>query len=162
VSRIAVIDDEPLICEFVDDFLSDGGAEVHCATTATLGALMLADGKFDLALIDVFLPDASGFALAELAANQNTAVLLMSGHPDATMRLNAFNLPSLRKPFDLLTLSTAAAREIAASSENIERVKIGVARLGENIEGLSNAMAFSKTMIERSREILTKAVRQKP
>jgi two-component system OmpR family response regulator len=161
VLRIAVIDDEPLICEVVDAYLSDNGAEVHSATTARLGAAMLTEGQFDLALIDVLLPDASGFALAEVAANENTAVLLMTGHPDAAMRMGALNIPCLMKPFNSFDITTAVEREIAKSHQNIERIKSGIARLDENIEGMSEPMAFSKTLIEKGRQILAKADAQK-
>jgi DNA-binding response OmpR family regulator len=83
VRHIAVVDDEPLICALIEDVFEDAGAYVRCATTGCEAAEMLVETLFDLALIDVVLPDASGLALAEIAANNNTPVLLMTGHPGA-------------------------------------------------------------------------------
>ena len=37
---VAVIDDEPMICELVDEVLHDAGSDVHIATTAEAGAAL--------------------------------------------------------------------------------------------------------------------------
>ena len=39
--RIAVIDDEPLICQLVDAYFLGGGIKVDCANTAWRGAELL-------------------------------------------------------------------------------------------------------------------------
>ena len=120
-----------------------------------------ASQEFDLALIDVLLPDASGFVLAEFAANQNVPVLLMSGHPHAAMRMEALDFACLQKPFSLVELTLAMGREIAASDANIGRIRGGMVRLNENVEGLADVTAISKSLIARSRGLLAKAVAQR-
>jgi DNA-binding response OmpR family regulator len=46
---------------------------------------------FDLAIIDVNLPEISGYELARRAANRNIPTLLSSGHPDAdAKRIKSF------------------------------------------------------------------------
>src|ERR1700722_15184410 len=92
---VAVIDDEPIACDVVAGILRDGGTDVHTATTAEAGLALLTSRYFDLALIDVRLRDGSGIKLAEIAANQNTLVLLMTGHAETASYLKQFDFPRL-------------------------------------------------------------------
>jgi DNA-binding NtrC family response regulator len=62
-------------------------AAVQCATTGRSGRRLLTGKGFDLAIIDLVLPDASGIALAAIAANENTPVLFITGRPNVTARL---------------------------------------------------------------------------
>jgi hypothetical protein len=47
---------------------------------------------FDLAIIEMVLRDASGIALAAIAANENTPVLLITDRPKVTARLKQYDL----------------------------------------------------------------------
>jgi DNA-binding response OmpR family regulator len=154
---VAVVDDEPLICDLIKGALSSAGVEVHCASSGKLGAELLSGRRFHLALIDAVLPDASGIALAEIAVNENTPVLLMSGHPNSTDRLTQLGLPYLEKPFRLSTFSIEAAQVIADSARNIERVKDSISRLRATIEELNSAMGQSRRLLEVSRRLVERA-----
>ena len=93
-AKILVIDDEPVICDVLADCLQDlPDTEVRCALTGMLGAEKLRTGRFDLALIDVLLPEISGLELTAIAASENTAVLLLSGHPETNEKLEQFGYP---------------------------------------------------------------------
>ena len=72
MAKILVIDDDPMVCGVITNRLLDGGSEAEWAACRRLGAQMLAGDRFDLALIDGTLAEASGAALAEIAANENT------------------------------------------------------------------------------------------
>ena len=95
---VAVIDDEPMIRDLVEDCLRQAGYEAHSATSAESGAKLLASRYFDLALIDVLLQDNSGIRLAQFAADQNTPVVLMTGHVETAVRLRQFDFPRMLKP----------------------------------------------------------------
>jgi DNA-binding response OmpR family regulator len=153
---VAVIDDEPLVCELVDLVLHRAGSDVHTATTAAAGAALLTSRYFDLALIDVLLHDTSGIRLAEIAANQNTPVLLMTGRTDTAQRLRQFDFPHLMKPFDGRLLSQAAAEVMAHRHRNIRRLTDGLARLHANLAGLNVEIANSRPLIATSRKIPAK------
>lgn len=133
---VAVIDDEPMICDLVEDCLRDGGAEVYSAPSAEAGVTLLASRYFDLALIDVLLQDTSGILVAEIAANRNTPVVLITGHDDTAMRLRQFDFPHLVKPFNLAQLSEAVAAVMADRHRNIRRLTDGLARMHANLAGL--------------------------
>ena len=57
-------------------------AVVRSASTGTLGAEAIETGAFDLAIIDVLMPELSGYELAKRAANKNIPALLCTGHPE--------------------------------------------------------------------------------
>jgi DNA-binding NtrC family response regulator len=135
---VAVIDDDRSICDFVADALGELGADVQCAITGRLGRRLLTSARFDLALIDVVLPGASGFALAEIAANQNTPPLLMTGHPDAAGRAIRFDFPCLLKPFTLVRLCRESERVMVENRRNIQRIKDGMIRLRMNLLGFED------------------------
>jgi two-component system, OmpR family, response regulator len=158
---IAVIDDEALICELVAEVLGDFGL-VHCASTGAAGAALLAGKRFDLAFIDIVLPDVSGFALAEIASNENTPVLLTTGHPDALVRLKELDLPYLPKPFDLARLRTEAAGVIAESRANVQRVKAGLAQLRESRRLSEEALVATGRLMAVSRGLAKQAAAVEP
>src|SRR5271156_4157875 len=102
--RIAVIDNDPSSCQLISDAFRDTGTQIVCAATGRLGRRLLTSGPFDLALIEIVLPDASGIALAEIAANRNTPVLFVTGRASAKKRLKDCPCPCLLKPIDLVRL----------------------------------------------------------
>jgi DNA-binding response OmpR family regulator len=143
--KILVIDDDPGVCELITVCFQEwAGTAVDYALDGLLGAQKLQQGHFDLALIDGALPTVSAFQLAGIAANQNTPVLFLSGHPEYTEKLHSFDYPYLAKPFSLDQLLSESRRVIAEASENIRRVKASAARMQANVEALRASIAESK------------------
>jgi len=134
-------------------------------TTGRSGRKLLTSKRFNLAIIDVVLPDASGLALAAIAANENTPVLLLTGHPGAIVRLKQYeilNIPCLLKPFDLVQLSTETERVMAESHQNVQRIKEGIARLRAHLAGWEMAIANSERLIDVSRRLVARAMASGP
>ena len=153
---VAVIDDEPMICYLVEDCLSHAGSEVHSAPSAEAGAALLASRHFDLALIDVLLQDTSGILVAEIAANQNTPVVLMTGHDATAVRLRQFDFPHMLKPFNITQLTEAVAAVMADRHRNIQRLTDGLARMHANLAGLDVETTKTAQLIAKTRRILTR------
>jgi DNA-binding response OmpR family regulator len=61
----------------------------------TPGVEALEHERFDLAVLDVLLPDISGFELAETAANRNIPVLLATGDAEVEAKLQEHGYPYL-------------------------------------------------------------------
>ncbi len=147
-----MIEDDSLICEMVADcFRTELGAEVVCALTGPDGARMIMGYAFDLAVIDAVLPDVSGFALAELAANENLPVLMTSGHPLLSDQLVRFNFPHLRKPFDLNALIEEARTIISSTRQNIRRVQHSAATMRAHLEALEIALKEAHRLMAESK-----------
>jgi DNA-binding response OmpR family regulator len=149
VARILVVDDEPLLCDLFRVWLHDDlGADVECSLTGTIAAQMMIGKHFDLALIDALLPDSSGIALAELAANQNTPALLTSGHPDVIDRLDRFGFPNLKKPFIINSLIAEATSILSNAAQNILRVKASAVLMHSRTQALKAAIEESRRLVE--------------
>ncbi len=156
MSVVAVIDNEPMICNLVDEVLRDSGSEVFGANTAEAGLALLNSRYFDLALIDVLLRDTSGILLAKIAARRNTPVLLMTGHADTAQRLRQFDFPHLLKPFDARGLTEATAQVMADRHENIQRLTDGLARMHAKLAGLGVGTATPGRLMTQSHPDPTK------
>jgi DNA-binding NtrC family response regulator len=159
---VAVIDDEPMICDLVEDCLRRAGSEVYSATSAEAGTALLASRYFDLALIDVLLQDTSGILLAEIAANQNTPVVLVTGHADTALRLIQFDFPHMLKPFNVTQLTEAVAAVMADRHRNIQRLTDSLARMHANLAGLEMETSKFGRLIAKTRHILDTTAKEPP
>ncbi len=59
-ARIAVIDDEPHICELLSLALGHRGYAVRCAADGAAGLALVREWSPDLIILDVMMPKASG------------------------------------------------------------------------------------------------------
>jgi PAS domain S-box-containing protein len=61
--RILVVEDEPDTCEFLDRFLRSYGADVIVSHSAQQALATLSDGRIDILVSDIGLPDVDGYDL---------------------------------------------------------------------------------------------------
>jgi CheY-like chemotaxis protein len=157
MTKVLVVDNDPLVCDFVADLVEvELAAEVKRAMTGAFAAQAIDGGAFDLAIIDVFMPEISGLVLAERAANRNIPALLCTGHPDALAQLQEHGYPHLAKPFKAADLIHESAKAITAAAENIARVKASAARLQATVHGLKDAIGESRRLLERTKALLAR------
>jgi DNA-binding response OmpR family regulator len=155
VTAILVAEDDPGVCDFLTDALeAELAATVRCVRTGSLALQAIETAAFDLAIIDVNMPEISGYDLARRAANRNIPTLLSSGHPDADAKLRGSKCPYLTKPFRIHELIYASAQAITHATENILRIKASLAKLEAATEGLKADLAESKRLINESKAIL--------
>lgn len=119
--RILLVEDETAIADTVLYALRAEGHEVmHCGTAGA--ALDVARGeRFDLAILDVGLPDIGGFALCrELRARHDLPVIFLTAHGAEADRVLGFELGAddyVSKPFsprELAARVRALLRRVAA------------------------------------------------
>jgi CheY-like chemotaxis protein len=155
MTKVLVVDNDPLVCDLVVDLMEiDLDAEAERTMTGLLAAEAIDGGGFDLVIIDVFMPEVSGFELAERAADRNIPSLLCTAHPDALTRLQKHGYPHVAKPFKVADLLHEAAKAITAAAENIARVKASAVRLQATSEGSKADLAQSHRLISESKAIL--------
>ncbi len=159
---IAIIDDEATFCEVVIEALENAKVTVRSATTGALGAEMLRQHRFNLALIDVDLPDMSGIALAEIAANENIPVVFMSGNLNVIDGLGDWGMPCLEKPFRLAALFAEAARVMDDNKNQLQHVRETLSRIRATIGGLEDAWDNSRRLIDVSRSLVDRAAASGP
>ena len=107
--EILVIDDDPLIIEFVRRGLLEDGYTVDAAATASDGLLNARVGQYDAVILDINLPDSTGLDVARAIRREgdDTPILMLtsrSGTENLVDGLDAGADDYLTKPFDLREL----------------------------------------------------------
>jgi DNA-binding NtrC family response regulator len=120
---VLVVDDEGDIRTLIDEILSDEGYEVTVAADAAEARSARGQDKFDLVLLDIWMPDTDGISLLREWSEHgdlDCPVVIMSGHGtvdtavEAT-RLGAFDF--VEKPLSLAKLLRTVERALDASKK---------------------------------------------
>ena len=115
--RLLLVDDEPLVLEMFQSFLSQEGYWVTVASDAKDAIHALENSSFDVLVCDVLLRDLDGFDIMAIARKRlpSIGVVLITGAPseDGAERAIAEGAQYLGKPigFELLLQTVAAATE---------------------------------------------------
>ena len=116
MKRILVVDDDPLICGAIRIWLEHRGFAVVVADGGETGLRALENSKFDLMIVDIFMPHMSGFESVRVFHQRAPTVPLIaiSGYVFAEQRTPAPDFLNmalrlgatrcLRKPFTPSTL----------------------------------------------------------
>jgi DNA-binding response OmpR family regulator len=134
-------------------------ASVTSAGTGPTAVQALNIRSFDLALIDVILPDVSGYDLAKRVVDCNVPVLLVSGHPEEQQVCELVSYPHLRKPISLGELREAVRTTLRHARENIVRVQQSYAKLTEAHERAKRIAVESNRLVKDSRRISAESIR---
>jgi DNA-binding NtrC family response regulator len=127
VSHVLVVDDEADIRALIQEILSDEGYDVTAAADAREARAARADKRFDLILLDIWMPDTDGITLLREwseGGDLKCPVVIMSGHGtvdtavEAT-RLGAFDF--VEKPLSLAKL----LRTVEAALESANAAPAG-------------------------------------
>lgn len=102
--RILIVDDEPVVVEVISRQLRDKGCIVMSSGSAEDAVLLAKEERFDVILLDIALPGASGLSVINTLKSLSDAVILvMTGHADEEIRKDAMLLGAaelIRKPFE--------------------------------------------------------------
>ncbi len=122
VPVLLIVDDDVGFVRAAAEIARALGFEVVIAGSLGQARLRLREHAFDVALVDLSLPDGSGLELLEhLDLGGRTQVILITGHPTVESALKAMHLPIVDyvvKPLQVATfrqlLQTAASRQVPA------------------------------------------------
>lgn len=153
---ILVVDDEPDIRSLVSEILVDEGFEVEVAGTVEEAQLQRRRRRFDLVLLDIWMPDGDGISLLKAWAEQGMAhcpVIMMSGHGTVESAVEATRLGAydfLEKPLSIAKLTLTVTRALEA--ERLSRENMGLKRkLARAVypEGSSLMMGQLREQVDR-------------
>ena len=124
--RILLVDDEPDVLNVCARALSRAGYDVRAAQDASQARDYLAQECFDLAVLDIHMPNEDGISLLKHAHTVDSALpaILITGYPAVStvfdsVRLNVHEF--LIKPFTLNSLLDAVASGLATRGEGRDR-----------------------------------------
>ena len=111
--RILVVDDEKAIADLVGIYLTKEGFDVQIAYSGADAAKAILEQEFDLALLDVMLPDIDGFELLRTIRSGHTYPVIMLTARDAQQdKIEGLSLGAddyVVKPFRPLELIARSA-----------------------------------------------------
>ena len=156
-ARALLVDDDPTILEVVGALLARHGHEVVGTGSGLKGAQFLRSEHFDLAVVDLMLPDLSGLELARQGvAKPDTVVVVLSGSTSVETALQAVKMgiyDYVPKPFRAEELELTLLRAIEKSQLNQEnkrlREQIQGQRPGPHMVGRSDVWQNLQTLLRR-------------
>lgn len=89
--NILIVDDEPIIHTTLARFIRSLGHQSYSATTGEAALCACNDRVFNVAIIDIRIPDADGFTLMEQVQQKNadTKIILITGLADLELQKKA-------------------------------------------------------------------------
>ena len=108
-SKILIVDDEPHACESLKVFLSNQGYETQTCYNGKEAIELLARASFDLVLLDIMMPDISGFHVMDYINSQKAKplVIVITGHATVASAVESLRKGAcdyLTKPYDFIQL----------------------------------------------------------
>lgn len=110
MSKILIVDDELGIREMLSDILTDEGHTVYTADSAEAARVFMLQDKYDLILLDIWMPDTDGITLLKEWGQRkllHCPVVMMSGHGTIENAVEAIRfgaLSFLEKPISMQKL----------------------------------------------------------
>ncbi|MBQ4524001.1 MAG: response regulator [Lachnospiraceae bacterium] len=91
--QILIIDDDEDLSFIISDMLEGYGYEVACAKDSDEAFALLSDNTYHLILLDINLPDTTGFELCkELRQVSTVPVIFASARTSETDRITGFDI----------------------------------------------------------------------
>lgn len=107
-SRVMIVDDNLMNVELLKEILSKFNLKISAFLKPKEACQAMLHEKFDLFLLDIMMPEMSGFELAkrikDTPHNQNVPIIFISALSDSHNKIKGYNLGSfayIEKPFDV-------------------------------------------------------------
>ncbi len=163
-SKILIVDDDPALCEFIQEVLVSEQMQAHVVMDSMQAAARLREERFDAVFLDMRMPLLDGIELAKRirspGLNQSTPLVMITGDQDHKVMQRAFQAGVnlfLFKPVDrsrLMRLMNAADNFIQSQRRRFTRIKAckGVSiELGERrISGTSLDLSVGGMFVRSS------------
>jgi len=164
MNSILIIDDEKEICESIKMILEYEGYSVTYSTSATEGISKLSSNNYSGLLLDIQMPEMSGFEVLKKVKvkNPSLSVIIISAHGSVENAIRATKLGAfdfIEKPIDrdkLLLSTRNAVEQFNLLTENIEIKK--VLEGGGDILGNSKQIKNILELIEKVAPLNTRVL----
>jgi len=152
MAKILIVDDERGIREVLTSILQKKNYEVVSASDVKTAENLLLNENFDLALVDMLLPDGDGKNLIPVAQRKLTNVVMISGHATLSSAVEAVKMGAfdfLEKPLDrekILIVIQNALRETELKRKSEPKI-VFVSQKMKNVLETAEKYARSKEPI---------------
>src|SRR3954470_108339 len=151
--RILVVDDELHVRQLLRVALAASGFDVVAVATGEQALQSLAQGGFDLVLLDVRMPGMSGIEVLRQVratkATQATPVILLTGEDDVASRVQGLNLGAsdyVVKPFEIEEVVARVHSQVRSRHAWRRQLDKRLLERGEAVRAL--AAATSRPLVE--------------
>ena len=127
MSRILLLEDDTMIASGILYALETEGYETNHATRIKDARSLIEHYNFDLAIIDMQLPDGTGFDVSEIFKNNATSVIFLTVVDDENTIVRAFDEGAqdyIVKPFRIRELLARVRRILSVNIKNGEQNNI--------------------------------------
>lgn len=125
-TKILIVDDNEMNIELLKETLIDIGSDIRTCTNPTIAKEIVKENQYDLILLDILMPEISGFELAEIIRttelNKSTQIIFISAITESTNKINGYKLGAcsyIEKPFSPAIVKA----QIYNFLKNIEKTK---------------------------------------
>ena len=132
--KILVVDDEKTLVKGMKFNLENEGYEVECAYDGTSALELAREGRFDLILLDVMMPEMDGLeACMKIREFSNVPIIMLTAKSEDADKLMGFECGAddyLTKPFNILELK-ARVRALLRRAAGVQRSQGGLLTMGK-------------------------------
>lgn len=141
MSRILVVEDDVSLGTTLSERLQKEGFETTWKTTLADATRAFGEGSWDVVILDVGLPDGSGFDLARtIKSVSSTPIMFMTAMSSAENRLEGFEIGAdefIPKPFHLKELFIRIRYVLETYESRAARTRISIGGKTIDLEGMA-------------------------
>ena len=132
--RILVVDDEKTLVKGMKFNLENEGYEVECAYDGAAALELAREGRFDLLILDVMMPEMDGLeACMKIREFSNVPIIMLTAKSEDADKLMGFESGAddyLTKPFNILELK-ARVRALLRRAAGVQRSQGSLLTVGK-------------------------------
>ena len=170
MTRLLLVEDDRQIVQYLRPMLEREGFEAHVAVSQAQALEALRDGKYDLLLLDVSLPDGNGYAVCRAVREQSdTPVIFLTASGDEYSVVSGFEAGAddyISKPFrprELISRIRSVLRRtgktvgvLTCGSLSVDTVRGTVARGGAELSLSALEYRLLLTFLSHKGMVLTR------
>ena len=106
-NRFLLVEDEPIIGFALEDMMQDRGAETAFASDSDSAMKIIAEQKFDGAILDVNLHGTHSYDVARMLLDRGVTLIFATGYGDKAHPEEFANVPTIPKPYSIESIVRA-------------------------------------------------------
>ncbi len=169
-TKILIIDDDRDVCTVLTRNLSEDGYQVQNAYNGIEGIKKVREGKYNLIILDMKLPDMDGIDVLKEIQNidEEAAIIVLTGYPaveTAVETLKNKAIDYIVKPYKINHLRAIIQKELLRKSAEKEFGVIELSSIGKRIKRLRKMNDMSLDVLAKktklSKSFLSEVERKK-